>query len=1069
MKTKLLSIILALLAIVSCFGGCTPSENKAENTDVTQNDEYQIKNVIMLIPDGGGYALYDLANDVKTEGGFLNDSYKFRTPTDKKDMTMRSHLAGSMITLNYQGALTDSAAAGTALATGYKTLNGRIGINHEGKPIANVLEAAQSKGKSTGLVATYEWMHATPASYSAHVMQRDDYKNLYEQIENQGIDVVLGSGYGAVSSYATIQNAVDRGYTIIKNKYDLEKVKPGDRIWGDATNNSSPYDINLKEGEPTLAEMTKAAITALSGNEKGFFLMVEGSKVDTGGHANDAVVTTSEYLAFDAAFKVAVDFAKGRNDTVVIAAPDHDTGDMQYDKISNLLPVVTATQLGRNSDKISWGTTSHSTLNVGVWMYVPEGVNVIEGLNPTLGDTPETRTEFVVDNTAIAPYIASLFGTDLDELTKELFVDVTDIGLYSSAVGKFTFNNGNKYVYKNASEYFENGKKKSLDGMVTLYADGRFYVPSVMVTEEDFKHVNVEGAGKIFGSGTKTDPYIIDEEWKFVEFTGALINGETYEGKYFKQTKDLDLKGNKDYPGIGSGSTFAGVYDGDGHTINVSLIVDRDESVFPYVTGTVMNLGTTGKIRSFGSSDVSRPAGIVRSVRDTGRLINCYSTMELEGSDVKGLASSNYGLIENCYFGGTITARDGGAAIAGMSGGVFRGCYYKKDCGKSQANCTSVTADETENLVNLLNEGRISTAQNTGITEASLKYWRMSDDGKIEIYSPIPTVSKVTITNDVTQIDKGDGIQLSAVVEGEYNPSQSIVWSVEGLTPESKTAIYDDGYLLVAKDEPAQKFTVVAKSAYDGSVTDIASITVGEKVLTEPDGSRARPYEVTCANDFYEITKAVLGGKNLNGIYFVQTADIDMSEIAEYNGIPSSLTFAGVYDGRGYTIKVDYESETDNSPFGTTSGTIMNVSTTGKIKGVTRPAGIVRKITHGGIIINCFSDVEVTGVDEAAGIVRSVYGKAANCFFNGAVSAKAIYPCTYIQPEGYGIHNYSVGAEHYVSGDETIVVKDELSADGLVKQLNEDRAESAKQTGIALNLLCDWEYDEKRGAVLVRK
>lgn len=1069
MKTKLLSIILAIVTVVSCFGGCTTGENKANNPAVTPKEEQQIKNVIMLIPDGGGYGPYDFANDVKTEGGFFNESYKYRTPTDKKDMTMRSHLVGSMITLNYQGALTDSAAAGTAMATGYKTLNGRVGINHEGKPIANVLEAAQSKGKSTGLVSTYEWMHATPASYSAHVIARDDYRNLYEQIENQGIDVVLGSGYGAVASYATIQNAVDRGYTIIKNRQDLKNVKPGDKIWGDATNNSSPYDINLKETEPTLAEMTQAAITALSGNEKGFFLMVEGSKVDTGGHANDAVVTTSEYLAFDAAFKVAVDFAKGRNDTVVIAAPDHDTGDMQYDSIPNIIAAVTATQLGRNHESISWGTTSHSTLPVGVWMYVPEGIDVIDGLNSTLGDTPETRENFVIDNTDLAPYIAALFGADLDELTKELFVDVTDIGLYSSAIGKFTFNNGDKYVYRNQSEYYENGKVKSLDGMVTVFVQDRFYVPAIMVTQEDFKHVNKEGAGKIFGSGTKNDPYIIDEEWKFVEFTGSLLNGETYEGKYFKQTKNLDLKGNKDYLGIGKGSTFAGVYDGNGHTINVSLIVDRDESVFPYVTGTVMNLGTTGKISSFGTADGTYTAGIARSVRDTGKLVNCYSTVELSGKDVKGLASSNYGIMENCYFGGTISARDGGMAVASVSGGTFNNCFYDKDCGKSQSGCTSVTADEMENLVNQLNAGRQSSAASCGVDVADLKYWRLSDDGEIELYTPVATVSKVTITSEVTEVNKGDGVKLSAIVEGEYNPSQEIVWSVEGLTPESKTEIYSDGYLYVAKDEPAESFTVIAKSAYDGSVTDIVSITVGKETMTQPDGSRARPYEVASAEDFYEISKAVIGGKNLYGIYFVQTADIDMTTVAEYNGIPSSKTFAGIYDGRGYTIKVDYESDADNSPFGTTSGTLMNVSTTGRVKGVTRPAGIVRKITQSGVIINCFSDVEVTGVDEAAGIVRSAYGKAANCFFNGKVFANAVFPCTYIQPDGYGIHNYSVGQEHYVSGDETIVAKDELTEEKIVKWLNENREESAKKTGVALRLLCDWEYDEKLGAVLVRK
>lgn len=1058
MMKKILSIVLAILAVSCLFTGC-----KQETMDVSSDvqPERQIKNVIFLIPDGGGYGPYDFANDVKISGGFLKADYMYRTPTTNKPMTMRAHLAGSMTTLNYQGALTDSAAAGTAMATGYKTLNGRIGINHEGKPIANVLEAAQSIGMSTGLVATYEWMHATPASFSAHVMARDDYRNLYEQIENQGIDVVLGSGYGAVKNYATIDNAVERGYTVVRTREDLENVKPGDRIWGDATNNSSPYDINLGAEQPTLAQMTKAAITALSADEDGFFLMVEGSKVDTGGHANDAVVTTSEHLAFDAAFRAAVDFAKNRTDTVVLAAPDHDTGAMKYDEIKDLSGAVVNVQVGKDPDFIEWGTTSHSTQQVGVWMYVPEGVDVIEGLNPVLGDTHETRENYVIDNTDLAPYIASLLGVDLDELAKELFVDVTDVGRYSSAVGKFTFNNGNKYVYKNRAEYFENGKKISLDGKVTLEADGRFYVPSCMVTEEDLKHVNKEGEGEILGSGTENDPYIIDDEWKFVEFTGSLLSGNDYSGKYFRQTCDLDLAGEKDYPGVGKDSTFAGVYDGGGYKINVNLVVPGDQCIFPYVTGTVMNLGTTGKLFTSGMEDSTYSAGIARSVRDTGKIVNCYSTLDINGHAVRGIASSNYGVIENCYFGGTLKARNGGAAIASVSGGTLVNCYYADDCGLTQSDARKVTAEEKKTLADKLNEGR----KTTGVE--GLKYWKTSDDGEPVLYTPVPTVSKVTLSPKDVTVNKGDGVQFSAVVEGEFEPSQKIVWSLEGTDKGGSSIMYEDGFLYIDENETAQSFTVVAKSAYDGSVTDITTVTVGDAVVTEADGSRARPYKIAGETDFLGLTNVILSGKNLSGLWFEQTCDLDMTNVDGYYGIPSSKVFDGVYNGNGYNIKVAIVSEEDNSPFGTVSGTLLNVSTSGTVEGVTRPSGVVRKITHSGKIVNCFSDASVTGVDEATGVVRSVYGTAANCYFAGSVSAASVFSCTYIHDEGFGIHNYSVGKEHYVSGDETIIVESELAK--LAEWLNNDRSESASLAGVAKELLCDWQADADKGAVLVRK
>ena len=1059
MKKRLIAFILSICMIYTSFSVIYAKDNSSE----------QIKNIIYLIPDGGGYSLYDFANMVKIAGGLPESKYPYKTPTDTEPMTMRSYLVGSMETAPVSGGVTDSAAAATAMATGHKTVNGYVGIDKNCVPVANLIEAAESKGKATGLVATYEWMHATPASFSAHVMARDDYRNLYQQIENQGIDVVLGSGYGAVKDYATIDNAVERGYKVVVTREDLNNVQPGDRIWGNATNNSSPYDINLTKDQPTLAQMTKAAITALSANENGFFLMVEGSKVDSGGHSNDAVVTTSEYLAFDAAFRTAVNFASKRTDTIVVAVPDHDTGAMKYSEIQDLPGAVVNVQVGINPSFVEWETTSHSTQNVGVWMYVPEGIDVIKGLNSTLGDTPETRTDYVIENTEITPYLASLLGVNLEELTKELFVDVTELGRYSSAVGKFTFNNGDKYIYNNQAEYYENGKKISLDGKVAFEANGRFYVPSDMLVEEDYKHVNKEGDGEILGSGTERDPYIIDDEWKFVEFTGALIGGETYSGKYFRQTKDLDLVGNKDYPGIGSKLNFDGVYDGNGHSIKVRLSVDGDQCIFPNVNGTVMNLGTTGSLITSGYQDSTYSAGIACSVGETGKIVNCYSTMTINGHSVRGIAASNKGIIENCYFGGSITARNSGFAIASQSSGNFVNCYYDEGCGASQANATAVNSKEANELPEKLNSGRASAIETLGTTGENVRYWKKSDDkGAAMLYIPTPTVSAVVLSPKDATVNKGDALQFSAVVEGKFDPSQDIVWSIEG-TGVADSKIYEDGFLKIGENETAESFTIVAKSAYDGSVTDITTVTVGAETVTTPDGSRARPYLITCETDLLGFTNAVLSGKTLSGLWFEQTCDLDMTNVDGYNGISSDKPFNGIYNGNGYVIKVDIDSEADNSPFGTAGGILMNVSTTGTIKGVTRPAGVVRKVTHNGVVINCYSNAVVEGVDEAAGVVRSVYGFAANCYFTGSVSAKSAYPCTLIQEEGFGMHNYSIGEDHYISGDETVIVKEELTQDKIVKWLNDDREESAEYAGIAKSLLCEWEFDAEGGAVLVRK
>ncbi len=698
--------IVCLLALVILLTG-VPQAVAAEAAAPAAQATSQIKNVIYLIPDGGGYGPYDFADMVKQAGGFDGSLYPNKTPTTADSLTMKSYLAGSLTTASYDSSVTDSAAAGTALATGHKTKNGYIGVDPNGKPLANLVEAAQSVGKATGLIATYEWMHATPAAFSAHAMSRDDYKTLYQQIENQGIDVVLGTGYGKVSSYATIQNAIDRGYTVITDKAQLQSVEPGDRLWGNMAS-SMPYDIELSSTQASIAEMTQAAITALSGDEDGFFLMVEGSKVDAGGHNNNAVVTTSEYLAFDAAFRVAVEFAKGRTDTVVICAPDHDTGGMQL--TADMTAEVAAVQQGQDPSTITWTTSGHTGQNGGVWMYVPEGVSVIEGLNSQLGDTPETRANYVIDNTAIAPYVADLLGVDLAQLTDTLFVDVTAIG--ACVNGKFIFNSGTKYVYANQSVYYRDGQEISMDGEVAVYANGRFYVPARIVEEADWtaKNENLDG---IAGSGTKYDPYIIADDYDFVEFTQNVLSGNTYSGAYFKQTADIDLAENPIYTGMGQSCTFAGIYDGNGHSIHARITTSTDECIFPYVSGTIMNLGTTGTLQSTGTY----AGGIARSLRSGGKLINCYSQMSLNGPNVAGLVWSNYSSIVNCYFGGTVSGTNLYPVAQPASGGTFINDYYVDTCGATQSKTGIASVDSgaaVRTLAESLNSGLASAIEAAG-------------------------------------------------------------------------------------------------------------------------------------------------------------------------------------------------------------------------------------------------------------------------------------------------------------------------------------------------------------------
>jgi len=488
----------------------------------------QIKNVIYMIPDGGAMASFFLADYVKQAGG-LSNKYPNVTPVETGEMFLKDYLIGAETTHSANAGVTDSAASGTALSSGYKTNNGMIGITPAKKPRANLLEACQELGKNTGIVITYEWTNATPAAFSAHAENRGETLVLGEQIVNQGIDVVFGNTHNDYKTQEWFTDAAfqSRGYEVITTEAQLAAIEPGDRVWGKLP--AAHYDINRAATTPNLAELTQAAITALDdGNENGFFLMVEGSAVDGGGHSSNALQMVSEWLAFDAACKVAIEYAKQRTDTLVVILPDHDTGGLTYGSTyasSSLQPLVADIRNGIDPDSITWeGNGNHTARNGGIFMYLPEGVAYPDGIDPTkkaevLADfASDFRTCEVnrIDNTGIAQWLEGILNIDLDVMTEKLFVDVTDSGTYDSATEVFTFETGGGKqvsVERNTSFATVDGAPVSMDGQVAVYLNNRFYVPSLLmeaipnqkkeisiIADYNTKSVTVEGLTKHPGS-----------------------------------------------------------------------------------------------------------------------------------------------------------------------------------------------------------------------------------------------------------------------------------------------------------------------------------------------------------------------------------------------------------------------------------------------------------------------------------------------------------------------------------------------------------------------------------------
>lgn len=249
-------------------------------------------------------------------------------------------VAGMATTFSASNSITDSSAGGTALATGVKTYNGAIGVDANKERVMSVAERAKRAGKKVGVTTSVSIDHATPAAFYGHQPNRSMYYEIALQLPEAGFDFYAGSGFlkpartfdkkDAPSIYPIIEQA---GYTIARG-IDEYQAKAGDAdkmvlIQKDGTDASSlPYAIDRNEGDMTLAQITESAIDFLSrDNKKGFFLMVEGGKIDWACHSNDPATMVKEVIDMDNAVRVAYEFYKKHpKETLIVITADHETG-----------------------------------------------------------------------------------------------------------------------------------------------------------------------------------------------------------------------------------------------------------------------------------------------------------------------------------------------------------------------------------------------------------------------------------------------------------------------------------------------------------------------------------------------------------------------------------------------------------------------------------------------------------------------------------------------------------------------------------------------------------------------
>ena len=336
---KLLSVLLALTMVCS-FAACSSSnssqatdttsasqsETSAESVSTEENKEklewvdyaeYNLeedvpaKNVILMIGDGMGKNIIKASEVVKGDK-LVMSGMKHRT-----DVTTYSE----SVTKGYKE-FTDSAASATAMSTGVKTLNGCVGVDPDGNKLETICEYAQSLDMETGLVARQVVSHATPAGMVAHNSSRDNYPQILREMVKSNVNVLFGGGAQYYTNPKVKQTIEDNNYKYITKADELDALNADD----DKVLGMFAYDnMGAPDMAPSLMRMTSKALDMLD-NDKGFFLMVEGSNIDTYESKCDMETTLGQMQDFDKAVDFVLKWAEEHPGTLVIVTADHETG-----------------------------------------------------------------------------------------------------------------------------------------------------------------------------------------------------------------------------------------------------------------------------------------------------------------------------------------------------------------------------------------------------------------------------------------------------------------------------------------------------------------------------------------------------------------------------------------------------------------------------------------------------------------------------------------------------------------------------------------------------------------------
>ena len=511
---KLLKFII-ILAFGFTLIGCV-QKNEKSNT---------VKNVIILIPDGTSVGLMALS----------------RWYNDNNPLAIDPYICGLITTHNSDGKFPDSAPTSTSYATGVKTKAPYIGLNCNAEPRASVLELAKRKGLATGIVATCEFPHATPADFVCHFNDREgkNYKNLAKQFIYNSPNLVFAGGEKYLKKNEYYNLLAPNKIKLITDKDSFERLNNFSDTcfwaifpdWRDSTKCMSYECDRNKAKVPSLSEMTDKAIKLLNQNKSGFFLMVEGSQIDWAAHYNDPYAAVNDFLEFDKAVAVALKFAKENKNTVVIICPDHGTGGIS---IGN-----------QKSGTEFIAKNPHKYDNIDIKEKIIEPLKKIEWSSRKLAEMMLTNSAYISEDSIKKYYYSSVDNESLKSLKNVSKIktdkDLTDTIQY--LIGKnFSQQNfiGWTTTGHTAEDVFlaiyapENVKK--ITGVVNNYEIGKYIAEILRLDDFDIatkdlytKHSEYFSKDEIIS--LNSDSLVVRKSGKELIFESnskvIIVNGET--------------------------------------------------------------------------------------------------------------------------------------------------------------------------------------------------------------------------------------------------------------------------------------------------------------------------------------------------------------------------------------------------------------------------------------------------------------------------------------------------------------------------------------------------------------